>query len=141
LWEIQRGRSNVADLPRSEARATRRPNVSEIDPWAALASDIDHFLGVESYNGFTLRSTPETNAKAHGYLDTVRAFNSLPQPELTPDGEGGLDIEWENKGKHLALSINTAEPDFISWREPEGRYEGAEATPELLNDRLEWLRA
>lgn len=142
-WEIRARRVNIADLPRAEARTRRQSSVAEFDPLAVLAGELDDSRVAENYNGFILRSNPNVYAKAHNYLDTMRTFNALPRPELTPDGEGGLDIEWENKGRHLALSIRSieGEPDFISWREPEGRYEGAKATQGLLSEKLEWLNS
>lgn len=144
MWAVRRRISALVERLDSVAtagRSTVSDFVALSDPFIALLDKLDAFLAAENYNGFTLRLDPNAREKARNYLQNAYNATVYPVPELTPDGEGGIDIEWENKGRHLALSIRPpgAEPDFISWREPQGRYEGAPATEELLNTRLEWL--
>jgi hypothetical protein len=102
---------------------------------------LDALLTLENYNGFTLQATPQAHRNAKRYLENASYVIHIPMPEFTPDGEGGIDIEWENNGRHLALSCRARpdNPDFISWREPQGRYDGRPANQALLNERLEWL--
>lgn len=144
MWAVRRRISALVERFESVATAGRftvDDFVALSDPFIALLDRLDSFLTIENHNGFTLRLDPYAREKARNYLRRAYETTVYPVPELTPDGESGIDIEWENKGRHLALSIRPAgaEPDFISWREPQGRYEGAPATEELLNTRLEWL--
>lgn len=105
-----------------------------------LIKELEALLTLENYNGLTLQASQSAYENARRFIENAGNGMILPKPEITPDGEGGIDIEWENRGRHLALSCR-AEPnqDFISWRESEGRYEGNEATETLLIDRLNWL--
>lgn len=106
-----------------------------------IIRELQSFLTVENYNGLELQLGTSAYERAEAYLLAASATRMLLKPEFTPDGEGGIDIEWENNGRHLALSIRPAgvEPEFISWREPHCRYEGAPATVELFQTRLDWL--
>jgi hypothetical protein len=142
-WAL-RPRPRLAELPKSDATRGKSTvsGFASINPFIALLERLDAFLVIENYNGFTLRIDPETHARARRYFEDAYEAVIYPVPELTPDGEGGIDIEWETRGRHLALNVRSREatqPDFISWREPEGRYEGDVVTQELLNDRLRWL--
>jgi hypothetical protein len=103
--------------------------------------ELDRLLTLENYNGFTLQASQWAYDCARSLLDAASEQMIIPLPEFTPDGDGGIDIEWEYSGRRLALSCsaNPNSPNFISWREPQGRYEGDEASGELLNNRLEWL--
>lgn len=102
---------------------------------------LDALLTLENYNGFTLQPTLRAYRNARRYLESASNVMLIPTPEFTPDGEGGIDIEWESQGRRLALSCRARgnERDFISWREPAGRYDGSPATQRLLNARLDWL--
>jgi hypothetical protein len=107
-----------------------------------LITELRSFLRRENYNGFELQISTVAYEKAESYLESASRTIRLSQlkPELTPDGDGGIDIEWERNGRHLALNFAGAGGgNFISWREPHGRYEGAPATKELLMERLNWL--
>jgi hypothetical protein len=94
-----------------------------------------------SYNGSRLQACPDAYENAKKYLENATNEMTIPPPEFTPDGEGGIDIEWERLGRRLALSCRASERDrdFISWREPNGRYDGRHATQHLLNQKLDWL--
>lgn len=100
--------------------------------------ELDALLNLENYNDFVLQPTPYAYDNARRYLENV---NRTVFPEFTPDGEGGIDIEWEHQGRHLALSCRARdiERDFISWREATGQYEGEPASQFLLNEKLDWL--
>ena len=102
---------------------------------------LDALLTLRGYNGFTLQPTTRAYQNARRYLESASYVMLIPTPEITPDGEGGIDIEWENQGRRLALSCRARENeiDFVSWREPAGRYDGSPATQRLLNERLDWL--
>ena len=103
--------------------------------------ELDALLTLENYNGFRLQASSWAYENARRYLQNASDIMVIPRPEMTPDGEGGIDIEWESQGRRLALSCRARENerDFISWREPAGRYDGREASHALLNERLDWL--
>lgn len=91
-------------------------------------------------NGLTLRASDDAYANACRYLEAAGEQFRLPMPEFTPDGEGGIDIEWESQGRHLAINFSAeGNGDFVSWREPGGRYEGEPATEGLFIEKLDWL--
>ena len=106
-----------------------------------IITELRKFLTVESYNGFELQLSPAAYEKAEEYLGAASSTIRLSQlkPEFTPDGDGGIEIEWYNDC-HLALNFgaNGRDKNFI-WREPHGRYEGEPATKELLIEKLDWL--
>jgi hypothetical protein len=123
--------------------ACHRSFVTASTDTIGLLSELDALLTLENYNGFTLQASPHSYKSARDYIESAarRIRMRILRPEFEPDGEGGIDIEWEKNGKRLALSCRAQEdqPDFISWREPNGRYDGREATEELLIEKLDWL--
>jgi hypothetical protein len=115
--------------------------LAALNPLNALLRELDRFLNVENYNGLTIQLDRAAHKKAHEYLANAGNAAVNPMPELTPDGDGGIEIEWRNKGRRLVLSIKAHpdDTDFISWREPQGQYEGNPASQDLLTDQLAWL--
>lgn len=109
----------------------------------SIINELRGFLRIENYNGLELQLSPPAYAKAESYLEAASSTIRLSKlrPEFTPDGDGGIEIEWERNGRRLVVSFKAhpGDRDFISWREPQGRYDGREATKELLQDRLNWL--
>jgi hypothetical protein len=102
--------------------------------------ELDRLLTLENYNGLTLQVTQYAYETARHYLTQASNGLILLEPEFTPDGEGGIDIEWENKGRRLALNFSAdGRGDFISWREPDARYEGERAEEALFLEKLDWL--
>lgn len=103
--------------------------------------ELEKLLILEDYNGFTLQPSPRAGRNARQYLTNASYKISLPEAEFTPDGDGGIDIEWEYNGRRLALSCRATldSSDFISWREVGKEYDGREASQELLDERLKWL--
>ena len=102
--------------------------------------ELDRLLTLENDNSLILQATQNAYEKAREYLTYASKGLILPTPEFTPDGEGGVDIEWENKERRLALNFSSdAGGDFISWREANGRYEGAPAEKRLFLEKLDWL--
>ena len=103
--------------------------------------ELDRLLTLENYNGLFLQATHKAYEKARDYLTDASKGLILPPAEFTPDGDGGIEIEWERSGRRLVISFKAHEGDvdFISWRELQGRYEGGEATKDLFKDRLNWL--
>lgn len=105
-----------------------------------IIRELRSFLAAENYNGFELQLSPSAYERAEAYLEFASSVMKLIPPEFTPDGDGGIDIEWDNQGRRLALNLSkSGEGDFISWREPNGRYEGGPASKILLVTRLLWL--
>ena len=107
----------------------------------AWLRELDRLLTLENYNGLTLQATRNAYENARNYLTDASKGLILPMPEFTPDGDGGIEIEWERYGRRLVISFKAHEGDidFISWREPHDRYEGGEATKDLFKNRLNWL--
>jgi hypothetical protein len=104
--------------------------------------ELNKLLTLENHNGLTLQATKNAYENARAYLTAASKGWILPIPEFTPDGEGGIDIEWENKGRRLALNFSSdGHGDFISWREPNSRYEGARTEERLFLEKLDWLMA
>lgn len=106
---------------------------------ADLLSELREFLTKENYNGLELRLSPSAHIRAEAYLE-ASSFDE--NPELTPDGDGGIDIEWEQNDRRLILGVRSPsnDADSICWRDPGGRYEGGAASRELLSERLIWLQ-
>lgn len=102
--------------------------------------ELDRLLTLENHNGLTLQATKTAYDNARAYLTAASKGWILPNPEFTPDGEGGIDIEWENNGRRLAINFSgDGQGDFISWREPNARYEGQPSNARLFLARLDWL--
>jgi hypothetical protein len=103
--------------------------------------ELEKTLTFEDHNGFRLQPSAWAFENARYFLDAASERLRIPVPEFTPDGERGLDIEWEIAGRRLALSCrgNNTDVDFISWREPQGRYDGLPASSSLLVEKLIWL--
>jgi hypothetical protein len=102
--------------------------------------ELDRLLTLENHNGLTLQATNNAYENARAYLTAASRGWILPMPEFSPDGEGGIDIEWENKGRRLALNFSAdGRGDFISWRDANSRYEGAPTEERLFLQKLDWL--
>src|SRR5689334_21020275 len=71
-----------------------------------LLRELDTLLTLENHNGLTLQATFDAHRIATGYLTKAADYYVLPPPDFTPDGEGGIDIEWENAGRHLAINFS-----------------------------------
>ena len=113
------------------------------DPVFQLFNKLDALLTLEDANGYVFRATPYAHQNAKLYLESIRfvlVSNSKLIPSLTPDGEGGIDIEWDNGLRQITLSCRRADnqQDFIYWQQGD-EYEARDATPELLRERLTWL--
>jgi len=79
--------------------------------------------------------------KARDRLIEVSAFVAADlKPTLTLDGEGGLDIEWENKDRVLMISCrgNPNQRDYIYF-EDIATHGGKDYSRNYLADRLYWL--
>ena len=62
------------------------------------------------------------------------------KPELTLDGEGGIDIEWQNDGRLLmyACRATPSKGDYIYFQFG-NEYGGKDYSPIYSTDRLNWL--
>jgi hypothetical protein len=110
---------------------------TESVPWLR---ELYRLLTLENDNGLILQPTRNAFENTRYYLTEASKGLVLPVPKFTPDGEGGIDIEWENSGRRLALNFSAdGTGDFISWREPDGRYEGEPAEGLLFLEKLDWL--
>lgn len=112
----------------------------------SVFTELDALLQVDNANGYTFRASPDAHANARRYLQSIRfVMESKPYlfvPSVIPDGEGGIDIEWENGLRRVAISCRAEgdQKDCIYWREiGSGDYQARDVTPEWLHDRLKWL--
>ena len=113
-----------------------------IDPVSELFDKLDSMQNLENAHGYTFSATPHAYKNAKLYLEGIRFQMSADfrlRPSLMPDGEGGIDIEWESGEKEITLSCRGSESqqDFIYWQGD--KYDAGDATPELLRERLGWL--
>lgn len=140
------GLTRQSFIPNAESDATH-PHIRlaeylhKLYPINDLLIELNSFLRAENYNGLVLRLDPATHGRARTYLENAANVMVYPTPELTPDGDGGIEIEWENNGRRLVLSCKAHQDDidFLSWREAQGQYDGRPASQDLLADRLAWL--
>lgn len=105
---------------------------------------LDALLTAENANGYTFQPTLYAYKHARNYLEVLSRISgrSLPQPDLVPDGEGGVDIEWENGSRRVAISCraNPDQKDCIYWREiGAGGYEARDMNLLRVMERLRWL--
>lgn len=108
--------------------------------------ELDRMLTLENANGYHFQASPKAHSHAKAYLEVAYAIASLcdarlPRPRFMPDGESGIDIEWEKGARNLTLSCRGLDhqQDFIYWEE-NGAYDGKDASLTLLMDKLDWLR-
>src|SRR5690242_5299217 len=102
--------------------------------------ELDRLLTLQNQNGLALQATQIAYENARAYLTVASNGWILPDPEFTPDGEGGIDMEWENRGRRLALNFSSdGRGDFVSWREANARYEGAPSDERVFLEKLDWL--
>jgi hypothetical protein len=97
-----------------------------------LTEQLESFVGLQRPNGFIApsRRVAET-AKA-----LLSSIPNAPEPEVTPDAEGGIDVEWEVGGRQLTLWCNPS-GSSLCYREEGGRYAGESA--DNLAARIQWL--
>jgi hypothetical protein len=98
----------------------------------------------ENTNGYVFTPSDRAFNFAMNYAWTLRLQfrRGLPLPKVIPDGEGGIDLRWKLRGRLVNLSCKSSDRhrDFIYWKELRGLYEGREASPQLLKERLRWLQ-
>lgn len=66
--------------------------------------------------------SPSAARMAMEVLLRLIAADNRPTPQISPTGDGGLDIEWLVSGKHLSLSV-APDGNIILWAT---RHDGAE---------------
>lgn len=86
------------------------------------------------YNGCRIRPS----VHAFEVLNQFRpVFADYPSPELTPDGDAGIDVEWAN-GDQRVCFLCPENPDqkiTLCWRFT-SRYEGGDMSATLLSEKL-----
>jgi hypothetical protein len=104
--------------------------------------ELDRMLMLENANGYTFQATTKAHEHAKIFLEAAKALlgQSLIRPSFMPDGEGGIDIEWERGDRNVTLSCRgrANQNDFIYWEE-NGDYDGRDASLALLIKKLIWL--
>ncbi len=105
-------------------------------------SALDELLTLENVDGYTFQACLRARVHAELYLEAGTAImgTDFPAPEFIPDGEGGIDIEWNRNQRTVTLSCrgNASQDDYIYWEE-NGEYEAKDATLTRLIHRLNWL--
>ncbi|HEY6804476.1 MAG TPA: hypothetical protein VI306_12940 [Pyrinomonadaceae bacterium] len=123
-------------------RKLKEYRTAVIDPYHELWKQLAQMLTLKNENNLELRATQAAYDNALTFLRYATERMTIPLPNLTPDGEGGIDIEWERNGRHLALNCGgLGTGNFVAWRGPNDRYEGEPATNELLTQKLNWLKS
>jgi hypothetical protein len=126
-------------------RALNPPAIYRTVSWASTDASLPiqemaGFLTAENHNDFELRLMPQVYRRAAAYLEGAGQRIALSRPEITPDADGGIEIDWEKGNRRLTLSCRKdVKEDFISWRKGNDPYEGGEASQALLNKKLDWL--
>jgi hypothetical protein len=126
-----------------------KPNTNRGRPFLPAATDtfalfraLDELLTLENTNGYTFQASEKAYRSAREYIEVASAElgSSFLEPEFVPDGEAGIDIEWNRAQRTLTLSCrgSGAQKDYIYWEE-NGSYEVKDASLSLLINRLEWL--
>src|SRR5437660_2457458 len=71
--------------------------------------ELEALLALGNANGYTFRATHHAYQNAKSYLENASAVMStlFPRPSLTPDGEGGIDVEWTNRDREVTLSCRS----------------------------------
>ena len=107
--------------------------------------DLDALLTLEKSNGYTFQATPHAYTRAKTYMRVLTHFaRPLPRPEFAPDGEGGIDIEWELGSKRFAISCRATsdQQDCLYWRDlDKGGYQATEVTLGGMMNRINWIRS
>ena len=91
------------------------------------------------YNGYQIRPTEHAYRNARRVMDLAR-LNGFPEPEYTPDGEAGIDLEWREGARvvSVACRANAGLPDYVYHQDGSG-YDARAADDEYILDRLRWL--
>ena len=87
------------------------------------------------YNGYLIR--PSALAWANARMALLATYNVMIEPELTPDGDQGIDIEWEKDGREVCASCRGDGSIWLVSREKNAEYIGH--APAELQERLAWL--
>jgi hypothetical protein len=99
-------------------------------------------LTLENANGYIFQASPKAYETAKAVVEFAHAAlgTRFIRPEFMPDGESGIDIEWEHGPRNLTVSCRgrDRQTDFLYWEE-NGEYEGQDASLSLFLDRLNWL--
>ncbi len=115
----------------------------------AIKHDLESLLANENTNGYVFRPTGHAYHNARHWIKTAYGLmgNLYFRPSFTPDGEGGIDIQWTYKEKEVSFSCRAKAEyqDYIYWQS-EDDYGAIEVSLETyqkarlnLKDRLEWL--
>jgi hypothetical protein len=115
-----------------------------VDPFNRVLTDLLKLNHAENTNGYVFQPSDRAFNIAMNYAWGFRQEfrRGLPIPRVIPDGEGGIELRWKLRDRLVNLSCKSSDRhrDFIYWKEIGGRYEGREATIELLRERLRWLQ-
>lgn len=103
---------------------------------------LNNLLNNKNIDGYIFKPTVHALKAARKYL--LMAHIIMGQfyfdPAIIPDGEGGIDLEWESADKHLMLSFrNVPERKDILYYQYNDEYGGDEINLPLLKEKLQWL--
>ncbi len=106
------------------------------------SNKLNALLDNQNTNGYVFKPTLQAynNACARLLLAYKLMGRSYFEPSILPDGEGGIDIEWEKDSKHLLLSCQatSGQRDFLYYQQDD-KYEAKDFSVSLLKEKLYWL--
>ena len=94
----------------------------------------------ENVDGYIFKPTRHSYKTAKTYIRALYPSDQdFPQPEIDPDGLGGIELQWNRGARTLILGCrpNRNQKDFIYYQD--GQHEVMEASPLDLKERLTWL--
>jgi hypothetical protein len=94
----------------------------------------------ENFEDYVFKPTTHSYRTAKSYIKALYPSDKdFPEPAIDPDGNGGIELQWNHGRKILILGCrpNRGQKDFIYYQD--GQHGMMEASPLNLNERLTWL--
>lgn len=155
----------VAIVSGDVTRSVARPGFAQMGKPAEIFSDAPgmisqlfspiHTLSLDSASKKLNALLDNKNTNGYVFKPTMLAFNNARtrlllaykllgqayfEPSIVPDGEGGIDIEWEKGGKHLLLNCQatSSQKDFLYYQQGT-EYAAKDFSVLLFKEKLSWL--
>lgn len=108
---------------------------------ASLFEELETFRHLENHDGYTFQLTERAYRTAKQYLSEFINYVSDKLPDLTPDGDGGIDLEWKQGDRVVMAVVRDSDklPSYIYF-EDSVNYGSRALSPELLREKLNWLQ-
>lgn len=115
---------------------------SNLTHWQNLLDELNS-LKNDEYDEEFLAPTKYAYDLAQSFLDDAfRLYErGLPTPNIIPNGEGGIRLEWISDSRELRLICPSQndKPAYIYYQEGNEYSVETDATPSMLITRLDWL--